>query len=157
MAAENGGLSAAEKTAPNHGNPAAKIGLQIAMGLIYVLVTIYTVITLPFYFLIQMPLLARSKAHKQRAVHETEDDPLSPWVATLEPPDHYISKCQTISELFKKTVEYNGNRPCVGYRDVIGEEEQKQPNGRVFRKLILDDYQWINYNELDRLVHATGG
>ena len=36
-------------------------------------------------------------------------------------------------------------------REVLGEADETQKNGKVFKKLDLGNYQWLNYNQ----VHAS--
>ena len=41
---------------------------------------------------------------------------------------------------------------CVHFfREVLGEADETQKNGKVFKKLDLGNYQWLNYNQ----VHAS--
>lgn len=35
----------------------------------------------------------------------------------------------------------------MGTRELIREEDEIQSNGRVFKKVIMGDYQWLAYNE----------
>ena len=41
-------------------------------------------------------------------------------------------------------------------RKVFGEEDEKQSNGKVFKKLSLGDYVWMNYKEADKVVTKFG-
>ena len=38
-------------------------------------------------------------------------------------------------------------RNCFGTRELIKEEDEVQPNGRVFKKVILGNYEWMTFNE----------
>uniref|UniRef100_A0AAZ3RJK0 long-chain-fatty-acid--CoA ligase n=1 Tax=Oncorhynchus tshawytscha TaxID=74940 RepID=A0AAZ3RJK0_ONCTS len=38
-------------------------------------------------------------------------------------------------------------RDCLGTREVLNEEDELQPNGKVFKKVILGEYQWMSYEE----------
>lgn len=53
----------------------------------------------------------------------------------------------TLDQLFKQSVEKHGNRGCMGTRELIAEEDEIQSNGRVFKKVILGDYNWMTYNQ----------
>lgn len=44
-----------------------------------------------------------------------------------------------------------GNRDCLGTRQVLGEKDEVQKNGKVFTKLALGEYEWMSYN----VVHAS--
>ncbi|XP_054598926.2 long-chain-fatty-acid--CoA ligase 3a [Nothobranchius furzeri] len=39
------------------------------------------------------------------------------------------------------------HRDCLGTREVISEEDERQSNGKVFRKVILGKYRWLSYKE----------
>ena len=41
-------------------------------------------------------------------------------------------------------------------REVLGEEDEKQSSGKVFKKLHLGDYKWINYTEADKVITNFG-
>ena len=44
-----------------------------------------------------------------------------------------------------------------GSRDVLGEEDEVQTNGKIVRKLELADYIWMTYEEADSLADIFGG
>ena len=35
---------------------------------------------------------------------------------------------------------------------MISEEEELQPNGKIFRKVVLGHYQWFSYNQIDERI-----
>ena len=47
-------------------------------------------------------------------------------------------------------------RKCLGTREVIREEDEMQPNGRVFKKLVCGEYSWLTYAEVDVRARAFG-
>lgn len=60
-------------------------------------------------------------------------------------------KIDTMDKVFQYAIRRNGSKRCLGSREVIDEEDEVQPNGRVFKKYVLGDYLWKTYNEVDRL------
>lgn len=75
-----------------------------------------------------------------------------------EEQDLSLFQCETLAELFKKNVQRFGDRKCLGSRVVFGEEDEVQPDGKIFRKLLLGDYQWLTYKEADeRVEHLARG
>lgn len=60
-------------------------------------------------------------------------------------------KIDTMDKVFQYAVKKNGSKRCLGSREVIDEEDEVQPNGKVFKKYVLGDYLWKTYNEVDRL------
>lgn len=62
-----------------------------------------------------------------------------PW-RSVEVPASGLStamfpECTTLDDLFARACKLYGNRPCLGTRDILSEEEEPQPNGRVFKKV----------------------
>uniref|UniRef100_A0AAQ4S1T0 long-chain-fatty-acid--CoA ligase n=1 Tax=Gasterosteus aculeatus aculeatus TaxID=481459 RepID=A0AAQ4S1T0_GASAC len=62
----------------------------------------------------------------------------------------------TLDKLFTHAVQRFGPADCLGTRDVLCEENEIQPSGKVFKKLILGDYRWLSYNEVDCIVNHFG-
>jgi len=60
-------------------------------------------------------------------------------------------KYDTMDKVFTYALKKNGPKKCLGTREVIDEEDEPQPNGRLFKKYILGDYLWKSYDEIDRL------
>ncbi|XP_029463478.1 long-chain-fatty-acid--CoA ligase 4 isoform X2 [Rhinatrema bivittatum] len=62
----------------------------------------------------------------------------------------------TLDKLFQHAVSKFGKKDCLGTRELLSEENEKQPNGKVFKKLILGDYKWLSYEEVDVKVNNLG-
>ena len=41
----------------------------------------------------------------------------------------------------------------LGTRDVLAEEDEVQPNGKMFKKLELGDYRWLTYEEVNLVFY----
>ena len=75
-----------------------------------------------------------------------------------EDQDLSLFECETLAELFNNNVKRFGDRKCLGSREVFGEEDERQLDGKIFRKLILGDYKWLTYKEADeRVEHLARG
>ncbi|XP_046906423.1 long-chain-fatty-acid--CoA ligase 4b isoform X2 [Hypomesus transpacificus] len=62
----------------------------------------------------------------------------------------------TLDKLFKHAVQRFGKADCLGTREVLSEENETQPNGKVFKKLILGKYRWQSYDEVDQVIDHLG-
>lgn len=62
----------------------------------------------------------------------------------------------TLDKLFNHAVQRFGSAHCLGTRDVLSEENEVQPSGKVFKKLILGKYKWFSYNDVDTIVSEFG-
>jgi long-chain acyl-CoA synthetase len=86
------------------------------------------------------------------------NNPYSAWTSVSKPDTSFINDCKTVSELFTKACLVYKDKNCFGYRPVLGEEDETQADGKVFRKLILGDYIWYSFNEINqRIDHIAKG
>lgn len=130
----------------------------VLMIFVRVLVGLYSFLSYPIYALIYHPCWGRSRPHspneaKARIVSRTGNEvtfraipyPSPVRDAILSHPDNI----NTMEELFRFMVKRYGNRRALGTRTVIKEDTEKGPNGKIFNKLVLGEYQWLKYNDLD--------
>lgn len=134
----------------------ANVGLSVIKSL----VCAYDVITLPAYLLVQQPWKARRLSDRPRAKKLRPNDPHSPWVSNelhpIEP--HFIQECKTLPEILYKTVQHYKSQKCMGYRECHGVEDEVQPDGKTFKKLIMGDYKWFTYEQVqERVDHIREG
>ncbi|KAG8448039.1 hypothetical protein GDO86_015221 [Hymenochirus boettgeri] len=96
---------------------------------------------------------------KQVKAKPVSDKPGSPYravshfesLATIDFPG-----ADTLDKLFEHSVTKFGKRDCLGTRELLSEENEKQPNGKVFQKLILGEYSWLSYEEVSLRVDRFG-
>lgn len=136
------------------------IATTISLSVIKSFVCAYDVITLPAYLLAQQPWKARRLSDRPRAKQLKPNDPHSPWVSSeLDPIDpHFIQDCKIIPEILYKSVQHYGNKKFMSYRECHGVEDELQPDGRRYKKLILGDYKWFTYEQVqERVDHIREG
>lgn len=129
------------------------------------LALVYDVITLPFFLTIQRPWTKLSRATRPRAKLERPHDPYSSWVREHQLPRRSVDLKQltlpdfvSIGQHFSQVLSEHGNKRCYGYREVLGQEDEKQPNGKVFKKLILaDEYTWVTGEETNKQIEDLAG
>jgi long-chain acyl-CoA synthetase len=44
-------------------------------------------------------------------------------------------ECNTLDDLFARAVQLFNDKPCLGYRECLSEEDETQPSGKVFKKV----------------------
>ncbi|RWS03422.1 Long-chain-fatty-acid--CoA ligase 3-like protein, partial [Dinothrombium tinctorium] len=141
----------------------ASAATVILLGLIKTIILLYDIITFPIYALIQKPWHTLKLARRVRAVREDPKDPYSPYVRVEETRFELVPRsmmnAETIGEVFKQACELYAKKRCYGFREVFAEQEEMQPSGKVFRKLVLsDNYTWVTYEEVDKeLDHVVKG
>ena len=126
--------------------------ISLAMGLVKSLVTVYDVLTLPVYTLLQQPWTVTSASAQIKARQINPNDPYSPWVRIENPPDHLCFQSTSVADLFSRSCKKYRKLRAFGSREVFGEEDEKQPDGKVFRKQLLGNYNWFTYEEMDQRV-----
>uniref|UniRef100_A0A672FEK0 long-chain-fatty-acid--CoA ligase n=1 Tax=Salarias fasciatus TaxID=181472 RepID=A0A672FEK0_SALFA len=53
----------------------------------------------------------------------------------------------TLDKMFEHATHRFPLRDCLGTREVLSEEDELQPNGKVFKKVILGNYNWLSFEE----------
>ena len=62
----------------------------------------------------------------------------------------------TMERLWNFSMKKYGRKLCLGTRAVLGETDEKQPNGKMFTKLQMGDYNWTNYQDLNTRADHLG-
>uniref|UniRef100_A0A7N6F649 long-chain-fatty-acid--CoA ligase n=1 Tax=Anabas testudineus TaxID=64144 RepID=A0A7N6F649_ANATE len=62
----------------------------------------------------------------------------------------------TLDKMFEHAARMFPQRDCLGTREVLSEEDEVQPNGKVFKKVILGNYNWLSYEEAYEAAKCFG-
>ena len=65
-------------------------------------------------------------------------------------------KVDTVTKSFNYAVNKYKSKSCLGTREILGEEDEVQKNGKLFKKLALGDYNWLTYEEVADRAHDFG-
>ena len=52
-----------------------------------------------------------------------------------------------MEKVFSHAVGKFNDRQCLGTREILGEEKEVQPDGKVFAKFNLGEYKWRSYRD----------
>jgi len=106
---------------------------------VYLLISVYSVLVfIPWYFLTNAK---KKKAMAKRLkAKPISDKPGSPYrsvthldsLATIN-----IPGADTLDKLFDHALAKFGKKDCLGTREILSEENEMQPNGKVFKKVNL--------------------
>uniref|UniRef100_A0AAY5F1W9 long-chain-fatty-acid--CoA ligase n=1 Tax=Electrophorus electricus TaxID=8005 RepID=A0AAY5F1W9_ELEEL len=125
---------------------------------VHMLVWLYSALSfLPWYFLTgaqgKKALAERIKARSTNGQAEGPYRSVDHFdsLATMDFPG-----LDTLDKLFRHAVQCFGKSHCLGTRTILSEENETQPSGKVFKKMILGDYKWMSYQELDVEVNLFG-
>uniref|UniRef100_A0A3Q3N8J1 long-chain-fatty-acid--CoA ligase n=1 Tax=Labrus bergylta TaxID=56723 RepID=A0A3Q3N8J1_9LABR len=119
--------------------------LQVFRSVVWV----YSFITfIPWYFLSGTGSnLDRARRLKARSI---SGHPAGPYRA-INCQEKLLAFLQpgvdTIDKMFEYASVQFPERDCLGTREVLSEEDEPQPNGKVFKKVILGNYNWLSYEE----------
>ena len=82
-----------------------------------------------------------------------ENDPTGPWKScdNKDLVKTYYEKL-TVPEIFNDSVKKFAHLPLFGTRELLSEEDEVQPNGKVFKKAIYGDYVWETYGQVGQKV-----
>lgn len=134
--------------------------IDIVLGLIRAVIFLWDIITFPFYQLIYRPWILRRNFGKNRShvIRKTESELIyEPDETSFQIIDELEEKhCDSLDKVWNWTVEKYGDNPILGTRQVVTEEEEKQANGKTFKKLIMGDYNWLTYNEVSAKADHVG-
>uniref|UniRef100_A0A674B0C1 long-chain-fatty-acid--CoA ligase n=1 Tax=Salmo trutta TaxID=8032 RepID=A0A674B0C1_SALTR len=99
----------------------------------------------------------------QRGARSVSGRPAGPYRATNHEDgsqQKLVSSLHPGVDTLDKVMDYGAarfpERNCLGTREVLSEEDELQPNGKVFKKVILGEYQWMSYEETHQAAVCFG-
>lgn len=121
-------------------------------------ILLYTIITFIPWYIFSGSRYARAKA-KQVKARSVDSRPGSAYrsVNSL----HCLASvlypgCDTLDKVFKYAKNKFKDRPLLGTRETLKEEDEIQPSGKVFKKVILGNYNWLSFEEVYNKAHHFG-
>jgi hypothetical protein len=89
-------------------SPKRKLFVPILMFIVRIVVTLYTYLTLPFYYCYQKPWNKVAKTNRCRAKKENPKDPNSAWIRNDKKVTHPLMVANTLSESLSKLANFYG-------------------------------------------------
>lgn len=133
---------------------------QCALFAIKVFLFLYDILTIPVYLILQTPWklgqeakVIRSrviKSEREAVTYRTNDPPRAVHVRMLQ------ENIDTLEKVFTYVAKTYPTKNCLGTRQKFSEEDELQPNGRVFKKYNLGEYKWKTYQESERMATSFG-
>ncbi|NXK61028.1 ACSL4 ligase, partial [Sylvietta virens] len=125
---------------------------------VYLLIWLYSMLVfIPWYFLTNAK--QRKAMAKRLKAKPISDKPGSPYrsITHLDSLANInIPGADTLDKLFDHALAKFGKKDCLGTREILSEENEMQPNGKVFKKLILGTYRWLSYEEVNEKITRLG-
>lgn len=134
--------------------------VQSAIGAIKIITMVCDIIAYPIYLILQRPWKRRAAAKRIKAKPINQDDTQITYRCVDPPREVHVKMLQTgintMENMFNTVVKIHTTKRCLGTRQILSEEDELQPNGRVFKKYKMGDYKWKNFIEVERLAACFG-
>jgi len=138
--------------------------MSALLAVIIKIISIYDFLTAWIYRLLQRPDKIVAGRGKVRAEPTQPIKPGDTQVTYTPVPlekcqlleDFDRAKCTTMNQVWDWSVSRYKDRRLLGMREMIGEEDEVQHNGKMFRKLVLGDYRWMSYEDADAMAENLG-
>ncbi|KAF4526898.1 hypothetical protein B566_EDAN014520 [Ephemera danica] len=112
------------------------------------------VITYPIYLVLQQPWRKKQLSNRVKAKPVQSDKDAMTYRSVLEPRELHVELLRngvdTMEKLLNFAAAKYGHKRCLGSRDILAEEDEVQPSGRVFKKYVLGDYRWRTATQTER-------
>ncbi|KAK6632107.1 hypothetical protein RUM44_007137 [Polyplax serrata] len=136
------------------------IWMEGALGAIKVLAFVYDIITYPVYLFVYRPWEKKGLSRRVKAKAISVEDKSITYRNISGPQKmHQIlvrEGVDTMEKMFRfVAVRYN-KKNCLGTRKILAEEDEIQPNGRVFKKYVMGKYGWQSYQDVDKMSKLFG-
>ncbi|XP_076150609.1 long-chain-fatty-acid--CoA ligase 3b [Alosa pseudoharengus] len=128
--------------------------LQVFRSVVWV----YSVITfLPWYVL--SGASASQRRAKRLKARTVSGRPAGPY-RSVNSAQRLVSALHegvdTLDKVFEYAAQHFPQRDCLGTRELLSEEDELQPNGKIFKKVILGEYQWMSYEQAFQAAQHFG-
>ncbi|KAJ8388705.1 hypothetical protein AAFF_G00131140 [Aldrovandia affinis] len=128
--------------------------LQVFRSVVWV----YSFITFLPWYLLSGPGPAPERSRRVKAL-SLSGDPGGPYRAAnslRRLASVLYPGCDTLDKVFEHARQRFPDRDCLGTREVLSEEDESQPNGKLFKKVILGDYIWLSFEETYQAALSFG-
>lgn len=134
--------------------------VQTAIGAIKIIAMVYDIITMPIYLILQRPWKRRALAKRVKAKIIQQNDTSITYHGVDSPGEMHVKMLQnninTLERMFNFVTKIHSTKRCIGTRQILSEEDEMQPNGRVFKKFKMGDYMWRNFIETEFAATCFG-
>lgn len=89
-------------------------------------------------------------SNEKQITYHTVDEPGKIYIRMLQ------KHIDTLEKMFKHVTKIHKEKRCLGTREIFAEEDEVQPNGKVFKKYRMGDYNWRNYLETEQEAKHFG-
>lgn len=136
------------------------VGAAIVIGIIACISFIYTIITLPCYFLIQQPwkMRLRIKDIKAKPINSSSTHITYKNIRPHMELHKTLLKenIDTLEKMLKYAVRQYKTRRALGTRQILAEEDEKMSDGKTMKKYRMGNYIWRSFEEFNNEASNFG-
>lgn len=130
------------------------------IGAIKAIAFVCDIITYPVYLILQRPWEKKSLSRRVKAEPVALEDKSITYRCIDSPQEIHLKLLRdgvdTLEKMLLFVAKQHGNKPCLGTREILAEEDELQSNGRVFKKYVMGDYKWKTFQEVERIAASFG-
>ncbi|XP_078048511.1 acyl-CoA synthetase long-chain isoform X2 [Augochlora pura] len=119
---------------------------------------VYDLLTFPVYLILQRPWEKRKASRRIKARPIAKDEHNITFRSVDPPKRMHVTlereKIDTLEKMLSWVAKVHNDKKCLGTRQILAEEDEVQPNGRIFKKYKMGEYIWKTYTEVDRLTNC---
>ncbi|XP_026314422.1 long-chain-fatty-acid--CoA ligase 4 [Hyposmocoma kahamanoa] len=134
--------------------------VSIALKAIRAVTLVFDILTFPIHLVLQKPWRKRALSRRIKAtIIESTSNSIT--VRSVSSPCELHTRLvrdgvTTMESMLRAAAARWVNKPCLGTRQLLGEEDEPQPNGRIFKKFKMGNYEWRTYTEMEREAKHFG-
>ncbi|XP_038211707.1 long-chain-fatty-acid--CoA ligase 4 [Zerene cesonia] len=117
-------------------------------------VLVYDILSFPIHLILQRPWRKRSMSRRIKAsIIESSPDSITVRSVSTACALHQRlvrDNVTTMESMLRAAAARWQERPCLGTRTVLSEEDEPQANGRVFKKYNMGDYVWRSFRDVEQ-------
>lgn len=121
---------------------------------------VYDLLTFPVYLILQRPWEKRKASRRIKARPIAKDGNSITYRSVDSAGSMHVTlvreKIDTMEKMLLWVAKKHVDKRCLGTRQILAEEDEVQPNGRIFKKYKMGEYKWKSYVEVDRLATSFG-
>ncbi|KAG5667342.1 hypothetical protein PVAND_015325 [Polypedilum vanderplanki] len=121
---------------------------------------VYDLVTLPLYYIIQQPWKVIERSERKKGELISGDNNQVTYKSLLPiRSEHALvvrENADTLEKVFNLVAKTHANKNCLGTREILSEEEERQSDGKVLKKYQMGEYRWRTFNETNYEADCFG-
>ncbi|XP_069684265.1 fatty acid CoA ligase Acsl3-like isoform X1 [Periplaneta americana] len=134
--------------------------IEGTIGAIKALAFVCDIITYPVYLILHRPWEKKTLSRRIKAQPVAIEEKSITYRSLQDPREAHVQLLREGVDTMEKMLHYvaklHKDKRCLGTREIIAEEDEIQPNKRVFKKYVMGEYKWKTFQEVEGLAASFG-